>query len=117
MKKIAKNKISAIAFAALLLLFIVFSVIMLIAEDNKIDSLRNEPPYYKVTDAAVTEIEDSSAPLGMRRQYSFSLDNIDAGDISLAFYTVHQLVTVEIDGETVYTLSSGDGIGTSPSSV
>ena len=90
---------------------------MLIAEDNKIDSLRNEPPYYKVTDAAVTEIEDSSAPLGMRRQYSFSLDNIDAGDISLTFCTVHQLVTVEIDGETVYTLSSGDGIGTSPSSV
>ena len=80
MKKKITIKTSTVVFAALILLFIAFSIFMPTADDNETDSVRNESPYYKVADVAVTEIEDSSAPLGMRRQYIFSLDNIDAGD-------------------------------------
>lgn len=105
------------AYTALTVLFVVFGVYMLVAEHNEVHTVRSESSYETVTDILLKEIKDPTAPKGVRKQYSFTLDNINVGDASLIFYTVHQLAEVQIDGETVYSLTSGNnGIGVSPSS-
>lgn len=117
MRKKTKLRFSAVTYAALSVLFIVFCVYMLVAEHNEVHTVRSEPSYKTVTDALVKEIEDSSAPVGVRKQYSFTVENTNTGDASLIFYTVHQFAEAQLDGETVYSLTSGNnGIGDSPSS-
>lgn len=117
MQKKTKLRFSAVTYATLAVLFIVFCVYMLVAEHNEVHTVRSESSYKTVTDALVKEIEDSSAPVGVRKQYSFTVENTNIDDASLIFYTVHQFAEVQLDGETVYSLTSGNkGIGVSPSS-
>lgn len=117
MQKKQRFRLSAAIFSALLVLFIAFSVYMLAADHNEVYAVRSESSYKILTDAKVKEIKDSSAPVGVRRQYSFTVEDADAGDASLIFYTVHQLVEVQLDGKIVYALTSGSNrLGISPSS-
>ena len=117
MQKKTKLRFSAAMYGVLVVLFMAFCVYMLVAEHNEIYTVRSEASYMTVTDAQVTEIKDTSAPIGVRKQYSFTVDNSNIGDASLIFYTVHQFAEVQIGGETVYSLTSGNnGIGVSPSS-
>lgn len=79
MRKNLKINFSAVAFAVLIVIFVSFSVYMLTAERNEVHSVRDETAYKEITDAAVEVINDSSAPLGVRKQYSFSLDDTSSG--------------------------------------
>lgn len=116
MKKRLKLRFMPAAFAALTVFFVVFCVYMLVAEHNEVHAVRSGSSYQTIT-ASVTEIEDPSAPVGVRKQYRFTVDNANADNASLIFYTVHQQVEVQIDGKMVYSLTAGDkGVGDSPSS-
>lgn len=109
--------VTAILFAVLSLLFLVFGIYMLAAERNDINEARFDFTYTTPADISAEEISDSSAPCGIRQKYSFTLDSIDEGDVSLMFYTVHQNIEVQIDGEEVYSHKAFEkGIGSSPSS-
>lgn len=69
-------------------------------------------------DYTETTVEDSSAPVGIRKEYRFKLSNITTTKDYLAFYIVHHYAEVYIDGELVYSLTPNENnrIGASPSS-
>lgn len=50
------------------------------------------------------EVETAGTPIGIIKEYTFSLSQTPAPDTHLAFYTVHQYVTVSIGGQQVYSL-------------
>ena len=45
------------------------------------------------------EVEAAGTPIGVIQEYTFSLSQLPAPDAHLAFYTVHQYVTVFIGGQ------------------
>lgn len=62
----------------------------------------------QITEYACQEIADKDAPIGIRKEYTLSLDERIPTDCTLAFYTVHQYVNVWLDGENVYQLLPPD---------
>ena len=85
-------------------LFIIFFVYMGLSENVSVRSTRSSDACRIVEPALMEEIEDSLAPIGIRKQYSWVLSNIDTNDTTLAFYLVHHYAEVYIDDELVYSL-------------
>ena len=48
------------------------------------------------------EIKDAETPIGIKKEYVFSVNQSIDHDASLAFYTVHQNVEVFLEGESVF---------------
>lgn len=69
---------------------------------------RKEPGYTQVQADSCLEIESGDAPLGIRKEYRFTIGEMPGGDTCLAFYTVHQYVEVFIDGQPVYRLKPAE---------
>lgn len=104
MQKSKLRSTSIIAYAAVCVLFILFFVYMGIFENVSVQSTRSSDTYRVVEPSFVEEIEDASAPIGIRKQYSWLLSDIDTNDTSLAFYLVHHYAEVYFDDESVYSL-------------
>lgn len=66
---------------------------------NRIDS-----GFTSVKDYTCAEVEDDEAPIGVKKEYTFTLNETLDGDSHLAFYTVHQYVNVWLDGQNIYSL-------------
>ncbi|MDD6095714.1 MAG: diguanylate cyclase [Clostridia bacterium] len=117
-KETALKKATDIMYAALCVLFIAFAVYMLAFENIRVFSARETAPVQKVENYTKTELEDSSAPMGVRREYSWTLENTDTNEACLVFYLVHSYADVRFDGELVYSLAPDENnrIGSSPSS-
>ncbi|MGN0413615.1 MAG: sensor histidine kinase [Lachnospiraceae bacterium] len=69
-----------------------------VSQDNVVSE------YEKIGTAVCREIEDPATPIGIKKEYTFTLDEKLYEDTCLAFYTVHQYVEVLLDGEMEYTL-------------
>lgn len=106
------------AYAAVLALFLLFFAYMYFFENNQVYSSRNISTYSTIEDYSVEEIKDSSAPVGIRKEYSFKIGGVDYDTGCLAFYLVHHYAEVRLGGELVYSLSPNENnlIGKSPSS-
>ncbi len=63
---------------------------------------RSDTGFTSVQDVTEKEREQKNAPVGVRKEYTFRLNTDIDHDTSLAFYTVHQYVTVWLDGEEIY---------------
>lgn len=119
MKKRAVLQMTATIFYAVIsALFISFMIYMSLCEENALYSARAGQSYDAVEDYTVGEIIDDLAPVGIRKEYRWTLDTINTNDNCLAFYLVHQYAEVWFDGELMYSLMPGENnrIGTSPSS-
>ena len=66
------------------------------------EAVRQEAKLDGISDVTITEKEADDTPIGIIKDYRFKLQDNLGGDTSLAFYTVHQYVTVSIDGKEVY---------------
>lgn len=55
-------------------------------------------------DVSCREMENADAPIGIIREYTFTLTEGVERDTYLSFYTVHQYVEVYIDGQLVYSM-------------
>lgn len=112
------KSITVTAYAAVAILFIIFSVYMLYFENNNVYSARDVSSYKKVEDYTVNEIKDQSAPIGLRREFSWQIGDIENNENCLMFYVVHSYAEVRFDGELMYSLTPGENnyIGKSPSS-
>lgn len=100
--KIKKISIRLSIVAAIALLLMLVTICS--TEDVTVTRSRTDSGVSKVQDVQVKEIADKSTPIGMKKEYRFTLDHEIKHDNSLAFYTVHQYVTVFLDGEEVYSL-------------
>lgn len=75
-----------------------------ITHNNEVIQTRNNRGYQVLSDIEFNNITDSSAPAGIRKEYSLSLEDIAEGDNSLIFYVVHHYVQIYLDQELVYSL-------------
>lgn len=83
---------------------VVFLILLDVKDKVKVQQERYDRGYIAVEDYTCTETEDMEAPIGVRKIYSFYLDDISKKDTHLAFYTVHQYVRVWMDGNMIYCL-------------
>lgn len=107
-----KSKIQRSAVAAYILvsaLFLLFFIYIAGFEKNDVFQARNPRPYTVVTELSEMEIVDPSAPVGLSREYSWTLGDLDAGENCLGFYLVHQYARVWIDDQPVYSLMPDPG--------
>lgn len=116
-----KNRLQsvvAITYAVVFLLTLAFAIYMRYAEYSSVYQSRAVEQCEILEDYTETTVEDSSAPVGIRKEYRFKLSNITTTKDYLAFYIVHHYAEVYIDGELVYSLTAGENnrIGASPSS-
>ena len=116
-----KNKLQsvvAITYIVVFLLTFAFAIYMRYAERSSVYQARAIEQCEILEDYTETTVEDSSAPVGIRKEYRFKLSNISTTKDYLAFYIVHHYAEVNIDGELVYSLTAGENnkIGSSPSS-
>lgn len=92
--------LSVLAGVMVLVMLAIFA-----ATDNaEVTQTRTAAGYIRIENAACRDIADDGAPIGIRKEYTFTLDKILANDMYLAFYTVHQYVVVRLDGETIFSL-------------
>lgn len=89
-----------IAFIAIITLISFFAI----KNNTMVIQTRNEKDIRQITDYACKEINDENSPIGSRKEITFTLDKTIETDVTLAFYTVHQYVSVWLDGENVYQL-------------
>ena len=75
---------------------------------NSVFNSRLNDTYTKIEDYEKNILEDSSTPVGIIQEYTFSLSAIPHSGACLAFYTVHQYVEVYLDNELVYSLKPQD---------
>ena len=54
------------------------------------------------------EVEDENTPIGVKKEYRFTLDPDLSEDTHLAFYIVHQYVGVWLDDEQIYSIVPSD---------
>lgn len=110
-KQIHRGKITKLSTVLTILAgFVLLALLVLLGtmKNAKVTKSRTDGGYYKVEDYTCKEVEDVKAPIGIRKEYTFTLDSAMEKDTHLAFYTVHQYVTVFLDGENVYSIQPSD---------
>lgn len=71
-------------------------------------NLRESSNPMQMKNVKETEKQVADSPIGVVKEYDFTLSEHIARDTSLAFYTVHQYVVVHIDGKEVYRLQPSE---------
>lgn len=97
-----------ITYAVVFLLMLAFAIYMRYAEHSSVYQARAIEQCEILEDYTETTVEDSSAPVGIRKEYRFKFSNITTTKDYLAFYIVHHYAEVYIDGELVYSLTPNE---------
>ncbi len=79
-----------------------------VTDNADVQQIRADSGFERLENISCREIEDENAPIGTRKEYTFSLNEILKNDIHLAFYTVHQYVDVYLDGQEIYSLKPAE---------
>lgn len=108
MQKANLKKTAILAYMTVSVLFLLFFVYMGLFENVSVQTTRNPGVSRMVEQVSSEEIEDPSAPIGIRREYRCILDDIGTNDTSFAFYLVHHYAEVYFDDELVYSLMPRD---------
>lgn len=83
---------------------VILLVMVARSDDIEVYTSRTESGFEKIIEYSCIEEEDANAPIGIRKEYTFTLEERKETDICLAFYTVHQYAAVYVDEENVYRL-------------
>lgn len=102
-----KSAIIVCALAGILL--IAFLVGLGVMDFNQVKQIRTDERVTSVEEYTCREIESTDAPIGIKKEYTFTISDNLTIDTHLAFYTVHQYVDVYLDGEHIYTLRPSKG--------
>ena len=103
--KISLAGVNTILLAVVSVLFILFSVYSIVFENNEIYSAEKDSYYITLEDYSVKDAYDNTAPVGIRKEYKFTLEHIESDDTHLVFYLTHSYTDVNIDGKLIYSLS------------
>lgn len=91
------------------ILLIAFLIGLGVLDRNQVKQSRTDERVASVEDYACREIHSTDAPIGVKKEYTFTISDNLSIDTHLAFYTVHQYVDVYLDGENVYNLKPSKG--------
>ena len=103
-KKSRLERAASISYLCVAVLFLLVFLYMALFENVSVYVSRDNRTYTVVNDYSVRNIEDPQAPAGIRREYSWVLDDIGTNDNCLGFYLVHHYAEVYLDDELVYSL-------------
>lgn len=98
------SRLSFWLFVAALTMVILLIVLLATADNAGISQKRTKEGFTQITEYDCVEEKDTAAPIGIRKEYIFTLPEGIPTDCTLAFYTVHQYVQVWLGGEKVYQL-------------
>lgn len=106
------------AYVTVSLFLAAFLLYMCCAEHNVIYQARKFEKEELFDGYLETTMTDASAPVGIRRNFSWELTGISTTKDHVAFYIVHHYAEVYIDGELIYSLQPAESnrIGASPGS-
>lgn len=93
-----------ISYSIIVTLFFIFFLFITFFDRPNIEQKRVFENFEKIDDVICKEVQDSEAPIGVRKEYTFRLKDIEKAENSLEFYTVHHYVEVYINSDLVYAL-------------
>ena len=102
MQKSKLRAAAVIVYAAIAILFTAFFIYLRFCENVSVREARTPYSCRVVEHYSMEEIEDPSAPIGVRREYRWTMDDIIANDTTLFFYLVHHYAEVYFDNELMY---------------
>ena len=102
-------KLSGILAIAAGLLTTAILIYLCVMDNTKVWQNRTAPGFIRVEDYACREVESVEAPIGVIKEYTFTMGDMPSPDTYLAFYTVHQYVDVYVDDQPVYNLKPSEG--------
>ena len=108
MQKSKLRAAAVIVYAAIAILFTAFFIYLRFCENVSVREARTPYSCRVVEHYSMEEIEDPSAPIGVRREYRWTMDDIIANDTTLFFYLVHHYAEVYFDNELMYSLMPGN---------
>ena len=103
-KKSRLERAASISYLCVAVLFLLVFLYMALFENVSVYVARDNRTYTVVNDYTVRNIEDPQAPAGIRREYSWVLDDIGTNDNCLGFYLIHHYAEVYFDDELMYSL-------------
>ena len=105
----AKSKQSILLSRLSVILSVVAGVMLLallvflgVTVNFEVHESRTGEGFSAVSDYVCCEVENADAPIGIVKEYTFTINEGLEKDTYLAFYTVHQYVEIFIDGQLVY---------------
>lgn len=101
-------KKACVIYAVVAVLFTAFFVYVNRFEHASKQETRSSEECRVVENYTEKEIADSSAPIGIRREYRWILSDTGEGDSALVFYIVHHYAEVYIGDELMYSLMPDD---------
>lgn len=101
---ISLSKIATLIFSFVGMALLALWVYFLTVNNMEIRQSRQEQDHVRISDYSCREVESKGTPIGVKKQYTFSVDEFLESDTCLAFYTVHQYVDVYMDGQLIYSL-------------
>lgn len=75
-----------------------------IIDNVSVFQAREDTKSCMITDYQCREIEDKDTPIGVKKEYSWTMEQIENGDVYLSFYVVHQYIDVYFNDELMYSL-------------
>lgn len=102
------SKVSAAVSIAAGCLLMALLVIVCVKANFVLKRVRTDSGVVTVEDYVCREIEKADTPIGVIKEYTFSLSDMSAADTNLAFYTVHQYVDVYLEGQHIYSLKPSE---------
>lgn len=104
MHKSKLQAIPAVFFIIVAVLFVALFLYIGTCDRITVQETREPCAHYIKDNISVQEISDPAAPIGVCREFRWTLDKVQGDDATLAFYLVHQYARVYLDGELVYSL-------------
>ncbi|MGN0431577.1 MAG: sensor histidine kinase [Lachnospiraceae bacterium] len=103
-RTIALSKISLLVSVAAGAVLVALLAMLHMTENIEVLQSRNDSGFVTVKDYTCRELEDTLAPIGIKKEYVFTISEELDNDTCLAFYTVHQYSDVYLDGKKIYSL-------------
>lgn len=105
MKNISLKKIIRIFYVFLMMFILTFLGYVAFHENQDIILTRENNSFHQVSQVQYQIIENESMPLGIQKEYQWTIEELNFQDNTIAFYLVHHYVDVYINDELVYSMS------------
>ena len=95
-------------YIAVTILWIPFLLYLGLHETISVQNFRTQSTAIDIPQVSSRKIVDSTAPIGIRAEYCWTLQKVSSSDSVLAFYLAHHNAEVYLDHTLVYHLASSD---------
>ena len=100
--------VASALYTFVMLLFFLFFIYMGLTENVSVYSARHAHDYHQITDYTVEQVEDPTAPAGVRTVYSWTMHDVANSESCLCFYLAHHYAEVYVDGQLIHNLTADE---------